>query len=393
MVLSCDTFVAVGSATVDKSTIFGKNSDRPYREVQNLIHVPHLEHSEDMLKCTYIEIPQVPETLEVLLCQPYWMWGAEMGANEFGVVIGNEAVYSKEPDGPPALLGMDLLRLGLERGKSAKAALDVIAGLLEEFGQGGGCSADDPSWSYHNSFLIADAKEAWVFETAGKWWIAEKIVDDIRNISNDLSIRTKYDLTAEGLVDYAVEKGYWRSSRPFDFAKAFSWGNVSDEPSPFSREGRGRYLLRTNKGSITPELMLKILRDHDDGICMHGGFRSTASMVSRIDSKRELTVHWFTGTPNPCRSFFKPIFMSSNIEIPKQFTATLDPNPQTLWWAHELVLQKKSKQATGALSNLEKKFLKLMKELINFPEREAQRKSLSLDAFNEEWAFYQKELQ
>ncbi|NVM53158.1 MAG: peptidase U34, partial [Candidatus Helarchaeota archaeon] len=74
----CDTLVAVGLATSDGSTIFGKNSDRPYAEVQNLIHVPRQEHSEANLKCTYIEIPQIPETFEVILCQPYWMWGAEM---------------------------------------------------------------------------------------------------------------------------------------------------------------------------------------------------------------------------------------------------------------------------------------------------------------------------
>jgi hypothetical protein len=41
------------------------------------------------------------------------MWGAEMGANEKGVVIGNEAVWTKlnsEDDLVERLLGMDLLR-------------------------------------------------------------------------------------------------------------------------------------------------------------------------------------------------------------------------------------------------------------------------------------------
>ena len=67
-----------------------------------------------------------------------WMWGVEMGANEHGVVIGNEAVWTREPcDGRnKALLGMDLVRLGLERGNTAREALDVITTLLEEHGQG-----------------------------------------------------------------------------------------------------------------------------------------------------------------------------------------------------------------------------------------------------------------
>jgi secernin len=41
------------------------------------------------------------------------MWGAEMGANEQGVCIGNEAVWTKlngPEDLKKKLLGMDLLR-------------------------------------------------------------------------------------------------------------------------------------------------------------------------------------------------------------------------------------------------------------------------------------------
>ena len=87
------------------------------------------------------------------------------------MVIGNEAVWDRL-SGPgdllPRLLGMDLLRLGLERASTALQGLEVITGLLEQHGQGGQCSDIVPDFSYHNSFLIADPKEAWVVETADR---------------------------------------------------------------------------------------------------------------------------------------------------------------------------------------------------------------------------------
>lgn len=72
-----------------------------------------LSSSPPCPQCTYIEVEQVPKTHAVILSRPSWLWGAEMGANEHGVCIGNEAVWTKEPvEEGEALLGMDLLRCG-----------------------------------------------------------------------------------------------------------------------------------------------------------------------------------------------------------------------------------------------------------------------------------------
>ena len=74
----CDTLVALGNSTEDRHVIFGKNSDRPFNEVQLITHSTRTKHEKgDSLKCTYLDIPQVSETNAILLSQPFWMWGAD----------------------------------------------------------------------------------------------------------------------------------------------------------------------------------------------------------------------------------------------------------------------------------------------------------------------------
>ena len=301
----CDTFIALPPATKDGSVIFAKNSDRPAGEGQGIRVYSGARHAAgEVLQCTYIEIPQVERTHALVLSQIDWMWGAEMGANECGVVIGNQAVWTRLPPGPPALLGMDLVRLGLERGATAREALDVIVSLLEEFGQGGPCAENDPGFAYDNSFLIADVHEAWVLETAARLWVAERVSEGVRNISNRLSIRGEYDLGHQDLAQEARFLGLPSDDGPVDFAACFSVASV--EPDPGSREEWGARLLARMEGGITPETMMDVLRHHESGICMHGGFETTASMVSRLSQGGDAT-HWLTDVANPCRASFRRV--------------------------------------------------------------------------------------
>ena len=112
--------------------------------------------------------------------------------NEAGVAIGNEAIYTTlDPrSAPPALTGMDLVRLGLERADAAAGAVSVITDLLERFGQGG--TGHDPSGhggakAYWSSFIVADPSSAFVVETSGRTWAVEAVAD-VRAISNRTTI-------------------------------------------------------------------------------------------------------------------------------------------------------------------------------------------------------------
>ena len=60
---ACDSWVALRDATADGTVILAKNSDRPPMEAQPLVHFPYQSHQPGAtVNCTYIKIPQVPET-------------------------------------------------------------------------------------------------------------------------------------------------------------------------------------------------------------------------------------------------------------------------------------------------------------------------------------------
>lgn len=140
----CDTLVTL----TDDGVLFAKNSDRDPNEVQLLEWHPAGPGDGPA---------PGQRTYGVLISRPWWLWGAEMGTNERGVTIGNEAVFTRgvEPAGGD-LTGMDLLRLALERAGDRHEAVQVIVTLMEEHGQGGRASRDHPRFRYDNSFLVAD---------------------------------------------------------------------------------------------------------------------------------------------------------------------------------------------------------------------------------------------
>jgi dipeptidase len=349
----CDTFVALSNSTKDGSVLFAKNSDRDPNEAHQIVIFSAAKHAKgEMVKCTYVEIPQVEQTYQVILSKPFWIWGAEMGSNEYGVTIGNEAIFSREPaKKEPGLIGMDFLRLALERAKTAEAAMDVIIQLLEQYGQSGNCGYSHPFY-YHNSFLICDSVEAWVLETVGKEWAAEK-VKGVRSISNGLTIGKKWDKASSGLISHALEKGWCKKEEDFDFALCYSDPLFTFFADAKKRQSCTCAQLLENRGEITEKMMMGILRTHRKNqngefspgrgitgadVCMHAGWgpirtsQSAGSMVSKISKNG--AIHWLTGTAAPCTSLFKPVWLDCGIpDAIKSPGAEFDDS--VMFWHHE----------------------------------------------------------
>jgi dipeptidase len=365
---ACDTWVALPDATADHSVILAKNSDRPPMEAQVLVQFARERHAPgESVKCTYIEIPQVAETYENLGSKLWWAFGYEEGMNEQGVAIGNEAVFSKEPvqwgDG---LLGMDLLRLGLERGKSAYEAMHVMIDLLEKYGQSGDCehAGEWGKANYHNSYIIADPQEAWVLETAGRYWAAKRITHGVYSISNIYSIERDWDEAHPRLVEHAMGMGWAKSAQDFNFARAYGdyWRKESKSAGAMQiRRNMTLSCLRRDFAHVTPASMMQISRSHLEGTvveprwaapetfwptpCMHdspqSGYHSASSMVVQLRAEMppQLRQVYWASFSNPCCNVFKPFYLHGP-KVPASYAigtssyATDSP----WWWANRVKL-------------------------------------------------------
>lgn len=316
----CDCLVALPAATGSPFALFAKNSDRPPREPQDAAWYPP-RADRGPVRVTHVEIePFAGETLGCVLSRPRWCWGAEHGVNEAGVAIGNEAIYTTlDPRAaPPALTGMDLVRLGLERAASAAEAVDTMTALLEGYGQGGSGHAPGPdgaSRPYWSSFLVADARRAFVLETSGTAWAVEEVVDAAA-ISNRTTIPA------------------------FDAEHRHPRQPVERLVDP--RLGASRAVLAARP--VTAAGLLAHLRSHDScgeagwSVCMHvpGVEATTASMVAELPGDGRPPRAWIS-LGSPCHSLFVPVTVGEPFVAPpwERFAAfgidhAAEPGPHPL---------------------------------------------------------------
>ncbi|MHC4825618.1 MAG: C69 family dipeptidase, partial [Planctomycetota bacterium] len=360
----CDTWVALPDVTASGVSILAKNSDRPVFDCQPLFFHPRQTWSPGaVIDLGRTTIPQVRETYATIGSSPYWCWGYEEGMNEFGVAIGNEGIWTRvlardvaaaQAGGGPELgpTGMDLLRLGLERGRTARQALEVITSLLETHGQfGSGIpTMGVADGGYHNSYIIADPREAWVLETAGRHWVARRLAGGSTSISNTPSIDAQWDLASSSLVQEAVNEGWWPAERTdaLDFSLAYGDdGPVGQarRAGAMPRAACSSRLLEERHGSVTPRWMMRIARDESSTPPINLDVTASSCVAVLPQSQDELPVFWWCPAV-PGDSCYVPFFVHGSglpaivsvagtqgrsVRPPSSVEAdTLDPD--SLWW-------------------------------------------------------------
>ncbi len=301
--------------------LFAKNSDRPVVEPQ-VVEGHRRRTGDGRLRTQYLDVDD-PGAAAVVGSRPDWLWGFEHGVNEHRVAIGNEKVWTVDDPAlaPPALIGMDLVRLALERARSADEALDVLTALLGEHGQGGIADrADDEA--YFSSFLVADPVGGWIVETSGRTWAARPVADGAA-ISNRVSIGTDW-VRASADVEPGTDFDRWRDPE--------AWSAIADirlaRTVPVAEGG----------GAAGPRDLAALLRDHDgvrwgapgddpslvspvpdprlgpaaEGVtvCMHiRGYQATAAaMICDLPVDPDEPQRAWVALGAPCASVFVPVF-------------------------------------------------------------------------------------
>lgn len=392
---SCDSFAVSAPHTAHGATILGKNSDRPARESQPLKWL-NSRRGNTRLQLAYVEIEDVEGTIAHLGSSPYWCWGHEMGLNTHGVAIGNEALFTRDlaasaaehrsgVEVQPGILGMELLRIALERAETAHAAVDVMTHLVEQYGQWGAgtVNPDRAAAAYDNSYLIADAAEVWILETSGHGWVTKKVEDSMWSLSNEPTIRADWTQCSTDLESYARDRGWWDQAGRLDFAETFT-----DPYTPLQishiRLQRSRQLLADalKTGPVSFHEARRVLSDHYEGsflegpkfnparpdfhtLCMHdhpAGFtwgNTATSTIAVLPSAGRPYMWWAAATP--CTSVYIPVTPGSG-GLPQSLSRAgvhhaAGPNPEaaendsaaadSYWWTFQQLLETVTGETLG----------------------------------------------
>ena len=268
------------------------------------------------------------------------------------------------------MLGMELLRRGLERGATAEEAVEVIVGLLEQHGQGGSCSHEHPRFTYDNSFIVADPNGAIVLETAGRRWATETVTGRGRSISNGLTIpefaKAHADPVRGRVAQCATRRARTQASAERADDVAAMWAALRDHG------GQGPQWSRVNGDLAAP--------------CAHaaGMLTTTQSTASWVADLREQPTQWVTGTSAPCTSIAKPVRVEQPVWVDPEPMPTNRYDASYRWWRHERLHRLALRDVPAALARYGAERDQVEKEWFHDPPSSAEAFATA-DRLEEAW--------
>jgi dipeptidase len=193
-----------------------------------------------------LEIPEVPHTYGYILGAFGYMNDKQVSIGES--TIGN--VEKMENNTPAPKFDITMLTLiGMERGGTAREAIQVMGSMAEKYGYGHTDSGE--------MLAVADPNEVWVFEVfpvgalwtpasgkPGAVWCAQRVPDDHVSVCpnesriGEIDLDNKdYFMASPNVVSFAVEQKLYdpKSGKPFNWKRAYSPNDLSAASTNGSR--------------------------------------------------------------------------------------------------------------------------------------------------------------
>lgn len=226
------------------------------------LHWSNYEH-----KFNGLEIDQVPHTFGYL----HGMFGY---MNDNQVAIGESTIGCRdqlENRTPTPKFDITMLTmLAMERGKTARHAIEVMGELAEKYGYGNTDTGE--------MLVLSDPKEVWFFEimpvgplwtpeigTPGAIWVAQRLPDDHVTVCPNMSRIGEIDLNdnknfmySSNVVSYAIDRGWYDpdGDKPFSWKHAYSPSNTSAANTGGSRARLWRFFdLVAPSKNFNPETL------------------------------------------------------------------------------------------------------------------------------------------
>lgn len=238
--LSACTSILIGKkATIDGSTIIGRNEDSQASWPKHFVIHEHKEFDDDQKFVSQANdfSMDLPKTRFKYSATPEWTFKEglfeEDGFNEYGVgMSATESAYSNQ-----RVLGVDPLD---ENGIGEEAMITVVLPYVKTAREGVlrlGKIIEEHGTCETNGVLFSDKDEVWYFESgSGHYWVAQRIPDDsYAVVANQLAIQevdfndADNFLFRNDLQEFVNDNSLNPDPKGFNFRNIFGTHDLSDE--------------------------------------------------------------------------------------------------------------------------------------------------------------------